>query len=219
MTLFEAILVLFIIALLAVILLPPLISQHPHNHRVNCVNNLKQVGLAFLIWSGDNGNKYPMGVSVTSGGTMELMNTPDAWKVFQVMSNELSTPKILFCPEDSLRGSAATNWTDELKTKISYFAGLDATETNSFAFLAGDGNFILDDVPANHDLVNVTANASLKWDTTRHRDKTVQGWFNKSKTAWGNIVLGDCSVQSLSQVGLKNAIAQTGFVTNRLAIP
>jgi len=51
--------------------------------RIQCVNNLKQVGLAFRVWAGDNTNKYPTSLVV--------------------MSNELSTTKILVCPSDKER--------------------------------------------------------------------------------------------------------------------
>jgi hypothetical protein len=51
--------------------------------RVRCVNNLKQVGLALRVWAGDNNDKYPTSLVV--------------------MSNELSTPKILICPGDKAR--------------------------------------------------------------------------------------------------------------------
>jgi len=51
--------------------------------RVKCVNNLKQIGLAMRIWAGDNNDKYPTSLVV--------------------MSNELSTTKILICPNDTAR--------------------------------------------------------------------------------------------------------------------
>ena len=51
--------------------------------RIQCVNNLKQVGLAMRVWAGDNGEKYPTSLVV--------------------MSNELSTVKILICPSDTAR--------------------------------------------------------------------------------------------------------------------
>ena len=51
--------------------------------RIQCVNNLKQIGLAFRIWGGDNNDKYPTSLVV--------------------MSNELSTTKILVCPSDQAR--------------------------------------------------------------------------------------------------------------------
>ncbi len=56
--------------------------------RIQCVNNLKQLGLAMRIWAGDNADKYPNSLVV--------------------MSNELSTVKILICPGDEARKSYST---------------------------------------------------------------------------------------------------------------
>ena len=220
MTLIEAVVVIFIVAFLALILLPALTPySHTHRKRISCVNNLKQLGLAYKIWAGDNNDQYPMGISVTNGGTLELMNTPDAWKVFQVMSNELSTPKVIYCPEDAQHGGFATNWGDDLKNKISYFIGVDATDTNPAAILSGDGNFLLNQKPANYGLINVSTNATLAWDTSRHFGESQQGWFTKTRTGSGNIGLADGSVQALTQAGLTSQLQQTGFATNRFFIP
>jgi len=51
-----------------------------------------------------------MQTSITNGGTMELIGTRRVFAHFGVMSNELSTPKILFCPQetDPSRQSAST---------------------------------------------------------------------------------------------------------------
>jgi prepilin-type N-terminal cleavage/methylation domain-containing protein len=219
LTLVEVLLVISVIAILAALLLPALTPHHGTAQRINCVNNLKQIGLAYRIWAGDNGDKYPMEISVTNGGTMELMNTPDAWKTFQVMSDELSTPIVIYCPEDSTHAGYATNFGDDLKNKINYFIGVDATNGSANIFLSGDNNFLLNNSPANHGLVNVASNASLAWDASRHVSVTKQGWFFKTKVGFGNISLADGSVQSLSNSGLTNMLHQTGLATNRLAIP
>jgi hypothetical protein len=55
---------------------------------INCVNNLKQVGLAARLWAMDNKDTYPSS--------------------FLSMSNELNTPKILVCPADTNRVVART---------------------------------------------------------------------------------------------------------------
>ncbi len=103
-----------IIAILAAMLLPALAAAKHKAQRISCVNNLKQVGLAFKIWEGDHGDQYPFNVSTNQGGTMELIVPDEAgwdrnsWAHFQVMSNELYTPKILHCPGDQQHELAAT---------------------------------------------------------------------------------------------------------------
>jgi len=80
--------------------------------RINCVNNLKQIGLAFKIWEGDNNDQYPFNLSTNKGGTMELCDTGangldrNSWQHLLVMSNVLATPKILACPADAQHPAA-----------------------------------------------------------------------------------------------------------------
>src|SRR5262245_4694744 len=88
------------LALLGLVILPAFARRTARSATVNCVNNLKQVGLSFWTCALDNQNRYPMQVPVTNGGTMELVDSSPAFVHFLVMSNELSTPKILICPQD-----------------------------------------------------------------------------------------------------------------------
>src|SRR5215468_12367757 len=99
-SLVELLVVVAIIGILAAILLPALSRAKAKSARISCVCNLKQVGVAFRTWALDHNDRYPMQVSVTNGGTMELTGSPMVFASFAVMSNELSTPTILFCPSD-----------------------------------------------------------------------------------------------------------------------
>jgi prepilin-type N-terminal cleavage/methylation domain-containing protein len=177
-TLIELLVVIAIIAILAAMLLPALAAAKRKAQKINCVNNLKQVGIAYRIWEGDNGDKYPQAISYANGGANDFMThgsstsgTPTTpgptiycpGLAFMVMSNELATPKILFCPSDSIHtaGSGyATNFTfqDVLGipaptagnkpeaeaslqlTKLSYFIGGDALEADPQSIMAGDCN-------------------------------------------------------------------------------
>ena len=130
-TLIELLVVIAIIAILAAMLLPALAAAKKKAQKINCVNNLKQVGLAFRIWSGDNGDKYPMAVTVANGGaagyvyssTTAPANGHNPTMPFMVMSNELSTPKVCYCPSDSYHSTTPTNF------NYYGFAGVSATAT------------------------------------------------------------------------------------------
>ena len=161
--------------------------------------------MSFRIWSGDNGGKYPMSVSVTNGGTMELAAGTNAWISFLVMSNQLSTPVILHCPADSTSSEAQTFDSDFNLRNISYFVSVDASESDPQALMSGDDNFEVGGVPVNSGLLILTSNTPLAWSAARHH-------FT------GNVALADGSVQSFSNTGLINCL-QTGLGTNRLAIP
>lgn len=219
MTLLEAVVVIFVIAFLVLMLLPLLAAPHGTRCRTYCSNNLKEVLLSYRIWEGDNNDKYPMELSVTNGGTRELMGGPDAWKTYQVMSNELSTPKILFCPQDAVHGSYATNFGDDLKGKISYFIGLDARETLPRSFLSGDDNFLVKGSPLTSGMVELTSNTAAAWDPNRHVQVEKTWWFARNRLSYGNIGLSDGSVQQPYNSSLRNWLGQTGLATNRLTIP
>ena len=148
-TLIELLVVIAIIAILAAVLLPALAAAKRKAQKINCVNNLKEVGIALRIWEGDNSDKYPMAVSYTQGGASEYLAhggntssttfnnaTPSALTpgmAFLVMSNELSAPKILSCPSDDLHTTAPTNWNSVLIAGITPLSstGLSGAQSQS----------------------------------------------------------------------------------------
>ena len=110
---------------------------------ITCVNNLKQIGIAFRIWAGDNGDKFPFAVSTNAGGVMELVGAKNglrqnSYLVFQCMSNEISAPLVLICPQDKSK-HAATNWAALTEANVSYVAPAD---TNILAICPVDGNIL-----------------------------------------------------------------------------
>lgn len=204
-TLAMLLVVIAVIAILAAMILPALAKAKTKAKSINCINNLKQCGLAFKIWAGDHDDKYPMGVSTTQDGTMEFTNGADTFRHFQTMSNELSTPKILICPMDDR--TAATRFSRMSNNNISYFVALDANDMDPQRFVDGDRNLASDHPPENG-ILKLSPGSPVNWTTSTHVNL-------------GNLGLSDGSVQQLSNPALQRALQNTGNPTNiwRISLP
>lgn len=179
-------------------------NVRPRALRINCVNNLKQICLAYRVWGGDSGFKFPMAISKTNGGSMEFTTGANAWRHFQVMSNELSTPKVLICPIDKER-SWATNFTQLSNSNLSFFVGIVADDSNPAMILSGDRN-ITNGLAIQNGVLKLTTNDLAGWTKALHNN-------------CGNIGMADGSVQEVSIAGLRNAIAGSGVETNLVQMP
>lgn len=205
LTLIELLVVVCVVAVLTAVLLPALRVGDGRKYKYNCINNLKQDGLAFRIWEGDNGDKFPMQVSVTNGGARELALAGDVSAIFCVMSNELSTPKVLVCPQDTKR-IVATDFAGGLSgANISYFVSLDADDKYPQMILSGDDNLQVNGVRVRSGLLNLPTNTSFQWTKER---------IGKSH-GLANIALTDGSVQTITSAALQQAVQSAGAVTNR----
>ncbi len=212
-----------LLLVIAVLLLPTLARIKAAQQPFMCASNLHQVVLTVRVWQQDNNiNLYPMQVSVTNGGAMELIATDNVAGFFQVMSNELSTTKILRCPVDRQVIEPTNGFGPGFcNQNISYFVGLDANESYPKRFLFGEDNFEINGSPIQSGVLLTSTNDSISWAPGRH-DAVAHGpylGFPVRHHYWGNLGFADGSVREFSSSGLQDILQQTGLATNRLAIP
>ena len=171
------------------------------------MNNLKQVGLAYRVWSLSQ-TDYPQGVEVKSGGSKESLTAGHLFLHFRTMSNELSTPKILVCPADKQKIVAPSFGQGFSNTNVSYFASLDANEAYPQTYLSGDRNLALAGRAVAPGALGLTTNPP-----------TPLSWTKAIHDSCGTVGLADGSIHQFDQNSLAAAVLDQGMATNRLVLP
>jgi prepilin-type processing-associated H-X9-DG protein/prepilin-type N-terminal cleavage/methylation domain-containing protein/LPXTG-motif cell wall-anchored protein len=191
-TLLELLVVLVIIMILAALLFPAVAKSLKKSRQTSCLNNLRQLGIAMQSFAHDHADRYPMVIPTLQGGSMyenrdHLPASPllsFSPRHFQVLSNELATPRLVLCPADNR--IAAQNFTHLRVSNISYWVYYRATPGSALDYLAGDWN-----------VSRVTTNTSLPSGTSLAFD-------NKMHEFKGNVLFADGHAELLRTLTLGN---------------
>lgn len=186
-TLLELLSTIAIITVLVALLLPALGKGKARTQRVSCASQLRNVALAMNSFANDHDDRYPMAYltglekETVPGLTEGASNVTFCLSArpFQLLSNELSVPKILVCPTD--RRTAATALRNLQPQQISYALGLAARPGDALSLVATDRN-----------LTNWAPN--LPAPSPGARDVRL-GWTAAQHSRAGNVLLGDGHVE------------------------
>src|SRR6266487_2844146 len=211
MTTIELLAVVFILVIVAGFMLPALTRPRGcRAQRINCISNLKQIGLGMRMWANDHGDKFPWQVSMSETGTLEFVESDSLlYYHFLVVSNELTSPKVLACNDDKKK-SRTSEWDKFDDRNLSYFVGLEADESKPQTILTGDRN-ILGGQPSSNRIMRFHSQSQPGWGTDLHNSA-------------GNIGLADGSAHQLTRDGLSKQIhdallSLTNVTELRLVIP
>ena len=145
-TLIELLVVIAIIAILAAMLLPALAKARAKARAISCINNLKQNGLAQVIYGNDN-NGFVIGYHdpYGGGGYAGCYEYPHCWNG-PLLYNKLINEAVLRCPaqgkpEKKVAGSNA--YTDDCGSfRIAYgMAAFDGSISSSYWGWANGGTY------------------------------------------------------------------------------
>ncbi len=234
-TFIELLVVITLVALLTMIVYPALAQTKPGVQRVYCSNNLKQVGIAFRTWAGRNADLFPMSVPNNRGGAAGAVGTArtanwtgglfptlqGVWGMFIVMSNELVTPRILYCPSESgvshnlssaplIMGGTNfgpgtfNNAGFQNDYNVSYFVGVDANLAGPDRMLSGDHNLGTGIGQTTRVNQFISAGTNNNWTVNSI------GYQDNNHRRQGNVLFVDGSVQNLTTERFRMALNRTG---------
>ena len=203
-SLIELLGMLAVVVLLAGLMMPTMKGDRKGRaQRIKCINNLKNIGLAFRIHTGQEINSFP-GPFLMSNG-VEIASI-DAVMIFGALTNEVADQRIFVCPADKGKKMAGS-FGNLGRENISYFASISTDEFMPQGILGGDRNIATNGVAVGTGLFGLTTNgAALGWTKEMHKEQ-------------GNVLMGDGSVQVMSSSRLREAVAKQKLATNWLVVP
>ncbi len=208
-TLVELLVVIAVIVLLFA-LTDPLAEPRAKQKAIQaqCINNQRQMGIALIMWQGDNGGKFPWQLSTATNGTMELIDGGSVVPQFQELSNYFRQVGVYHCPADTARFTAA-DYKTLTDSNISYFVNVDAG--SKLTVMTGDRNLQANGRPVQPGSFLFTNGMTMDWTQGLHSQSS-------GKTR-GVVSFTDGHVEVIAGTNLAAAFTRQGTNDERLLVP
>ena len=128
-TLIELLLVIAVIAVLMAIGLPALGAARASARQLQCLNNLRQIGLGTIAYRDTNKGLVPFAIGGVGGdGRVRALNALAPFGGWAATSIQSPTP-LLVCPDDRVRAFAAGSSYNYLFSSLLFMALADGKES------------------------------------------------------------------------------------------
>lgn len=200
-TLVELLVVFAIIAVLAALLLPALKDADENAKRTTCMNNLKQMGIAFAMFAADNYEKYPGSKDDMICTTASHYGESNYRGHKRIYPDYINNPITFWCPDNvnklTVPGTSSTsiintstgaNFFDDGSTIKGYSFVWGLTVANSAAIpipVASDNDSISGSIrTANHPYgANVLyLDGSVRW-VAYNNETAINGYWSSNATS------------------------------------
>lgn len=154
-TLIELLVVIAIISILAAILFPVFARARENARRAGCLSNMKQIGLATIMYTQDYDEKYPQGVMLNSSPrlipTAVALNSPSSgpmWSWYEMLYPYTKSVQVYKCPSSGYSGAVVytANYGANIEMMTNYTSkpiNIASVEAPASTYLVTDAGYYL----------------------------------------------------------------------------
>lgn len=196
-TLIELLVVTAVIAVLASMLLPALSKAREKSREAVCMNNLKQLGIAFYLYLQDYEETFPCAGDPVCTDPVYWLWMGRGWR--RLLSPYIKTgissanPAILFCPSDR---TARQNWeSTSYGYSMSFYHSPEQINLMAEAGCTYDANRIVPSIPQKLSRIQEPGKKALMAEWLDNHTGGNNGWW--SWQGGRNYLFADCHVEFL----------------------